>query len=134
MAEASKKTAKAAASTAAGEVKEPVKKTTARKTTTRKTAETAASKTAETAAKAPAKKPARKTAAKKPVQPEAVVHFQFDGKDLVAADLLQQAVKAYEEGHKDQEIKTIELYVVASEHAAYYVVNGQGSDDFKILL
>ena len=60
--------------------------------------------------------------------------FQFDGKDLVAKDVLDQAVKAYKSTHKGVEIKTIELYIVANEGAAYYVVNGEGNDDFKIML
>ena len=84
---------------------------------------------------APAKKPAaKKPAAKKAAEPQAAVHFQFDGKDLVAKDILNRAMDAYKEGHKDAEIKTIELYIVANEGAAYYVVNGEASDDFKILL
>ena len=54
--------------------------------------------------------------------------------DLVAKDVLDQAVKAYKSTHKGVEIKTIELYIVANEGAAYYVVNGEGNDDFKIML
>ena len=53
---------------------------------------------------------------------------------LVAKDVLDQAVKAYKSTHKGVEIKTIELYIVANEGAAYYVVNGEGNDDFKIML
>ena len=94
----------------------------------------AAKETKAPAKKAPAKKaPAKKPAAKK-AEPAAAVHFQFDGKDLVAKDVLDQAVKAYKSTHKGVEIKTIELYIVANEGAAYYVVNGEGNDDFKIML
>ena len=104
--------------------KEAVKKETAKKETEKKApAKTAAAKAA------PAKKPAAKKA-----EPAAAVHFQFDGKDLVAKDVLDQAVKAYKSTHKGVEIKTIELYIVANEGAAYYVVNGEGNDDFKIML
>ena len=78
--------------------------------------------------------PAKKTTAKKAAEPKAVVHFQFDGKDLVAKDILDQALKAYKAGHKGVAVKTIELYIVASEGAAYYVVNGEAQDDFKIVL
>ena len=30
--------------------------------------------------------------------------------------------------------KEVELYIVAEEGAAYYVVNGEASDDFKVIL
>ena len=114
---------KAPAKTAAAK-KETVKKETAKKETEKKAPAKAAAAKA-----APAKKPAAKTA-----EPAAAVHFQFDGKDLVAKDVLDQAVKAYKSTHKGVEIKTIELYIVANEGAAYYVVNGEGNDDFKIML
>lgn len=98
-------------------------------------AEAPAAKETKAPAKAAAAKaaPAKKPAAKK-AEPAAAVHFQFDGKDLVAKDVLDQAVKAYKSTHKGVEIKTIELYIVANEGAAYYVVNGEGNDDFKIML
>ena len=65
---------------------------------------------------------------------KAAVHFQFDGKDLVAKDVLDRAVKAFKKSHRGVEIKTIDLYIVANEGAAYYVVNGEGGDDYKIIL
>ena len=84
---------------------------------------------------APAKKPAaKKPAAKKAAEPKASVHFQFDGKDLIAKDILDQAIASYKKSHKDTEIKYIQLYIVANESAAYYVVNGEGGDDFKVML
>ena len=109
--------------------KEAVKKETVKKETTKKETEKKAPAKAAAAKAAPAKKPAAKKA-----EPAAAVHFQFDGKDLVAKDVLDQAVKAYKSTHKGVEIKTIELYIVANEGAAYYVVNGEGNDDFKIML
>lgn len=86
------------------------------------------------AKKAPAKPAARKPAAKKAAEPKAAVHFQFDGKDIVAKDVLDQAVKAYKKAHRGAEIKSIDLYIVANEGAAYYVVNGEGGNDDKIIL
>ena len=109
--------------------KEAVKKETVKKETAKKETEKKAPAKAAAAKAAPAKKPAAKKA-----EPAAAVHFQFDGKDLVAKDVLDQAVKAYKSTHKGVEIKTIELYIVANEGAAYYVVNGEGTDDFKIML
>ena len=109
--------------------KEAVKKETVKKETAKKETEKKAPAKAAAAKAAPAKKPAAKKA-----EPAAAVHFQFDGKDLVAKDVLDQAVKAYKSTHKGVEIKNIELYIVANEGAAYYVVNGEGNDDFKIML
>ena len=97
--------------------KEAVKKETVKKETAKKETEKKAPAKAAAAKAAPAKKPAAKKA-----EPAAAVHFQFDGKDLVAKDVLDQAVKAYKSTHKGVEIKTIELYIVANEGAAYYVV------------
>ena len=114
-----------------------------KKTTKRASAKTAAPKAEKVPAKKTVKEPVkqaekkaapRRAAAKKAAEPKAAVHFQFEGKDLVARDILDQAMKAYQESHPETEIKTIELYVVANEGAAYYVVNGEAHDDFKILL
>lgn len=114
-----------------------------KKTTKRASAKTAAPKAEKAPAKKTVKEPVkqaekkaapRRAAAKKAAEPKAAVHFQFEGKDLVARDILDQAMKAYQESHPETEIKTIELYVVANEGAAYYVVNGEAHDDFKILL
>ena len=83
---------------------------------------------------APAEKTTARKTASKTAEPKADVHFQFDGKDLVAKDVLDQAVKAFKKAHRGVEIKTIDLYIVANEGAAYYVVNGEGGDDYKIIL
>ncbi|MFR5731653.1 MAG: DUF6465 family protein [Clostridium sp.] len=86
-------------------------------------------KPVETTKKAPAKKaPAKKA------DPKACVVIEFSGKQIVAKDVLDKAVKAYEADHKGAEIKTIEVYVKPEENVAYYVVNGEGSDDYKVIL
>lgn len=66
--------------------------------------------------------------------PEASVFIEYQGSQFAAKAVLDQAVKSFEELHKDVEIKTIELYVKPEEGAAYYVVNGEGSDDYRIEL
>lgn len=81
----------------------------------------------------PKKRATRKTT-KKEVQPQITVHFQYGGKDLVAKEVLAQALDHYKESHADAVIETVELYVVADENAAYYVINGEPSDDYKIWL
>lgn len=79
------------------------------------------------------KKPAapKKAAAKK--EAEANVYVQFAGKEILAKDILDAAKKAYvAAGNKETDIKTIDIYVKPENSEAYYVVNGEGSDDFKI--
>lgn len=112
-------TVKAEVKTTAAEVEAPVKAVV----------EAPAAKPVETTKKAPAKKaPAKKA------DPKACVVIEFAGKKIVAKDVLDKAVKAYAEAHKGAEIKTIEVYVKPEENVAYYVVNGEGSDDYKVTL
>ena len=113
-------TKKAAAVKTAVEKKETVKKEAAAKKETVKK---------ETAAK---KVPARRTAAKKAEDVKATVTIQFAGKEVVAKNILEEAKKAFAAANKGVEIKTIDIYVKPEENAAYYVVNGVGSDDYKI--
>ncbi|GFI15047.1 MAG: hypothetical protein HFI43_08485 [Lachnospiraceae bacterium] len=104
----------------------PAKKTAAKKTTTtvRKT-------------------PVRKTAAKKEeaVKDEAVaaavketVNFQFSGKSYTPEDLLKSCkdVWKYDLGGKEEDIKSIELYVKPEENSTYYVINGDVTGSFFI--
>ena len=83
-----------------------------------------------TAVKAPA---AKKTAAKK-TETKANVIVEYSGKQVVAKDVLAEATKAFAKSHKGVEIKTIDIYVKPEENVAYYVVNGEGSDEYKVLL
>ena len=62
------------------------------------------------------------------------VIVEFAGKQIMAKDVLQKAEEAYLAAHKDVEIKTLELYISPEQNAAYYVVNGEGGDDFKVML
>lgn len=80
------------------------------------------------------KNPVRRSSSKKQAAVKTEVHFQFGGKDLTAEDVLNQAMKAFRRIHRGVEIKTIELYIVACEGTAYYVVNGEAKDDFKLML
>lgn len=123
-----KETVKETVKEAAPVVKETVKEAAA-------TVKAVAAEAKEAVKKAPAKKTAAKKApAKKAAEPKMEVHFQFSGKDVLAKSVLDQAVEAYKSTHKGVEIKEVELYVVAEEGAAYYVVNGEASDDFKVML
>lgn len=128
------KAAAPAAEVQAPEVKKeaPKKATTAKKATAKKAAEpketTAAKKTA-----APKKAPARRTAAKKAAEVETSVYVQYAGREVTVKELVAEAKSAYiAAGHKEEDIKTIDVYVKPEENAAYYVVNG--SDGNKIEL
>lgn len=148
MAEAKKETAKVIAKTAPvkEEPKKPeakeapeakaakpakktaAKKTTAKKTTAKKTAtKTAAAKKA-TATATTAKKPGRKPAVKE------VVNFQFSGKSYTSDDLVKicKDVWKYDLQGKEEDFKTVELYVKPEESTAYYVINGDVTGSFFI--
>ncbi|RJW39844.1 hypothetical protein DXC92_16950 [Clostridiales bacterium TF09-2AC] len=62
------------------------------------------------------------------------VIVEFAGKQIMAKDVLQKAEEAYLAAHKDVEIKTLELYISPEQNAAYYVVNGEASEDFVVQL
>ena len=108
------------------------------KTAAPKAAETKAATAAEGKEAAPVKKaPARKAPVKKEVKPaetEASVYVQYAGKQIAAKEILEAAKAAYVKAHKDTEVKTIEIYVKPEVAVGYYVVNGEGSDDYKIEL
>lgn len=109
----------------------PVKKTTkkAAETTAAKTT-TAAKKTAETAAEAPKKvvrKTVRKTVAKK-AETKTSVYVEFFGKQISTSAIVEQIKNQ----NSDKKIETLDVYVKPEENAAYYVINGEGSDSYKI--
>lgn len=97
---------------------------------------TAEVKTAEDVKKAdePAVKEAVKETVKETVKPEIEksVVVEFGGRQVAAKDVLAQAEKAYAKSHPGTVIKSMELYISPEQNAAYYVVNGEGSDDFRI--
>lgn len=108
-----------------------VRKTAARKTAVRKTA--AAKKPGPKAAskKAPAKKAeAGKASARKNGKSE--VFIEFYGRQHAANDILEAARSDFEAKHKGVAIKSLKIYVKPEENAAYYVVNGDGCDQFKV--
>lgn len=112
------------------------KETGAKKTTTRKTGTKKADDGKEEAVKAetPKKATARKTTAKKAEEPATTVTIQFGGKNVAAKDVVEAAKKAYMEANPDGVIESVDIYVKPEESAAYYAVNGKGSEDYKIQL
>lgn len=106
--------------------KTAAKKTTAKKTTVKKAATktAAAKKTTTTTAKKPGRKPAVKE----------VVNFQFSGKSYTPDDLVKicKDVWKYDLQGKEEDFKTVELYVKPEENVAYYVINGDVTGSFFI--
>ena len=127
----------AAPEAAAPEVKEIVKTPEVKAEEPKKEAapkKTAAPKKAAAPKKeAPAKKaPAKKAPVKKEIKTS--VYVQYAGKEAEVEKLVAAAKKAYvAAGHKETDIKTVEIYVKPEENTAYYVINGEGSDNYKII-
>lgn len=109
-----------------------------------KKAAPAKKETAKAAAKkAPAKKPAAKKEAAKPAAKKApakkaavteVVNFQFSGKSYTSDDLLKicKDVWKYDLNGKEEDFKSVELYVKPEENTTYYVINGDITGSFFI--
>ena len=120
-------------------VKEATAKTTAAKAAAVKETTASEGKSAEPAKEAK-KAPARKTAARKapaakPVEVKSSVYVQFAGKEFSESSLTEAVKEAYTAlGNRAEDIRTIDIYVKPEESVAYYTVNGQGSDEFKIQL
>lgn len=110
----------------------PAKKPVAKKTTA---AKKAPAKKATAEKKAPAKKAAteKKTVAKK-VAVQETVNFQFRGKSYTPDDLLNicKDVWKYDLNGKDEDFKSVELYVKPEENTTYYVINGNITGSFFI--
>lgn len=146
MAEAKKTTAKAAVKTAPAKEVKPVEVKAAEVKAEVKEAPKAEVKTeakkapAKKAAKAPAKQTvaAKKETVKKEPAPKAqvseAVNFQFRGKSYTPDDLLKSCrdVWKYDLGGKEEDLKSIELYVKPEENTTYYVINGDVTGSFFI--
>lgn len=108
----------------AGEQKESAAKKPAARKTAAKKAEAAKE---ECARKAPVKKAAGTECA-------VTMTIQFQGRSIAAEDVLDEVKKAYAKANPDAQIQSVDIYVKPEENVAYYAVNGEGSEDFKILL
>ncbi len=104
---------------------------------------------AKSEAKKPGRKPAvKKVAAKKETEKKAAVrkpaakkaevnetvNFQFNGKSYTPEDLVKSCkdVWKYDLNGKEEDIKSIELYVKPEENTTYYVINGDVTGSFFI--
>lgn len=89
--------------------------------------EKAAAKKEEKAAPKKGRKPAAKAA-----EPKLSVTLEFNGRQIHVEEVQKQALKAAKKAKKDA--KSVEVYVVANQSAAYYVIDGEGKDEYKINL
>lgn len=60
------------------------------------------------------------------------VFIEFNGKQIAANDILSAAKSDFEARHNGVIVKSMEIYVKPEESTAYYVVNGDGCDQFKV--
>lgn len=97
-------------------------------------------KSSEEAPKKIAMAPEKKKLAMKPAgkaietKAEAVLTtiVQAGGEEFDITDIARKAYKAYKAVHKRKHVTDFKVYVKPEEHAAYYTVNGEGSDEFRI--
>ena len=117
------------------EVKKATAKVVAKVPAEEKKVEVKAAEVKAPVVKAEVKKEAvKKTpAAKKPVVKEEV-NFQFSGKSYTSDDLIRitRDVWKYDLNGKEEDVKSIELYVKPEENTAYYVINGDVTGSFFI--
>lgn len=86
------------------------------------------------AEKAAEKKTAAKKAPAKKAEPVIKTILQVDGKDFDLSTLAADTLKAYKSTHKRKAVSEFVVYVKPEENAAYYTVNGEGGEDFKVEL
>ena len=83
--------------------------------------------------KAVAEKVAKKTSTKK-TAPKATVTVEAAGRQFDITAIADKAVAAYKAMNENAAVKTVDVYVKPEEGVAYYVINGEGSADFKVEL
>lgn len=127
MAEAKKTAAKATAKAepVKEEAKETVKKAPAKKAPAKKTV---------AAKKETVKEEAPKKVEEVKAEVKATVNFQFSGKSYTPDDLLNicKDVWKYDLNGKEEDFKSVELYVKPEENTTYYVINGDVTGSFFI--
>lgn len=66
--------------------------------------------------------------------PDFSLAIEFHGRQLYAEDLKARAIEAFRKLDAELEIQTLAVYVVVEENAAYYVVNGVASREYRLAL
>ena len=89
------------------------------------------------APKAESKKPAarkaaeKKPAAKKAAAPKANIVVEYQGRQVMQADILAGAERVWAQAGRTEAIKTMELYVKPEDGAVYCVINGESVGKFS---
>ena len=109
------------------EVKEPVKKPAVKK-------DVAAKKPAIKKVAAKKETVAKKETEVKSTPAKRTVTFQFNDRSYTPADLMKSCkdVWKYDLEGKEEDLKSIELYVKPEENRAYFVINGDITGNFPI--
>ena len=84
------------------------------------------------ARKAAEKKPAeKKPAAKRAAAPKANIVVEYQGRQVMQADILAGAERVWAQAGRTEAIKTLELYVKPEDGAVYCVINGESVGKFS---
>lgn len=135
MRKSTKKAAEAVKPTAA-EVVETVKEAV---TETAEKAAAKVEKAAETVKKAAETKKDETKEKKAPARKAAVKEeffLQFNGKEISQADVMKKVKENWTKVQKKKikDIKSVSIYMVPESGYAYYVINGEGGDDYRVEL
>ncbi len=75
--------------------------------------------------------PKKETVSKK-AEPTLKTIVQVNGKDIDVSTIAADTLKSYKSVHKRKVVNEFVIYVKPEENAAYYTINGEGSDEYKI--
>lgn len=59
---------------------------------------------------------------------------QANGREIDVTNIAADALMAYKSVHKRKVVSDFVIYVKPEENAAYFTINGEGSDEYKINL
>ena len=76
----------------------------------------------------------RKATESKKAEPTLKTIVQVNGKDIDVSTIAADALKSYKSVHKRKVVNEFVVYVKPEENAAYFTINGEGSDEYKINL
>ena len=74
----------------------------------------------------------RKTKEPTKTEPTLKTIVQANGREIYVTNIAADALKAYKSVHKRKVVNDFVIYVKPEENAAYYTINGEGSDEYKI--
>jgi hypothetical protein len=76
---------------------------------------------------------AKRAPAKKKCVLHPEVYIQFEGQETLVKEVTQKAKDLFvSEGHKEEDIKSLKLYLKPEEGAAYYVINEENAGKVEL--